>query len=174
MNESQDRYLAHQERKKKVLMQIMLERHSERAFADDPLTKEQIEGFLNAMSTAPSSCDRRGVEAKIVESRDDKALLGGLLVGGVGWIHRAPVVLLLMGKTEAYKAEGESLYMPYLDAGAMLQCAYLHATANSLACCFCNPNIRERNKPHFKAVFGEGIFCGGIAIGMPKHLQTAD
>lgn len=164
----QERYLAHQERKKQALMEIMLERHSERAFSDSAVTKGQIGRVLDAMETSPSSCDRRGVEVKIIESRDDKALLGGLLVGGVGWIHRAPVILMLMANVDAYKAEGESLYMPYLDAGAMLQCAYLHAAANGLACCFCNPNIRERNKPHFKAVFGDGIFCGAITLGWPR------
>jgi len=168
MSESQERYLAHQERKKKVLMEIMLERHSQRAFADESLSAETIAGFIAAMETCPSSCDRKGVSVRVVDGRDCKALLSGLLVGGVGWIHRAPVVLLMFADAECYKAEGEIAYMPYLDAGAMMYAAYLHATANGMACCFCNPNIREMNKAHFADIFGEGVFCGAIAIGFPR------
>lgn len=168
MNESQNRYLAHQERKKKVLLEIMLERHSERMFSEQLPSPEEVAGFISAMNTCPSSCDRKGVTVRVVNSRDDKALLGGLLVGGVGWIHRAPVILLLFGDIEAYKAEGEIAFMPYLDAGAMMYAAYLHATANKMACCFCNPNIRSHNKQHFQTIFGDGVFCGAIAIGFPK------
>jgi len=168
MNEAQERYLAHQERKKRALLEIMLERHSERAFADDALPLESIQSVMSSMRTCPSSCDRKGVRIEIVEERDQKALLGGLLVGGVGWIHRAPAILMLFGQTESYKAEGEIAFMPYLDAGAMVYAAYLHATANGLACCFCNPNIRPMNREHFQTMFGEGIFCGAIALGFPR------
>lgn len=168
MSEAQERYLAHQERKKKALLEIMLERHSERAFSELLPSFDDIAGFLSAMETCPSSCDRKGVSVRVVEGRDNKALLGGLLVGGVGWIHRAPAVLLLFGNKESYKAEGEISYMPYLDAGAMMYAAYLHATAKGMACCFCNPNIREQNKAHFEAIFGEGVFCGAVAIGFPR------
>jgi hypothetical protein len=168
MSESQERYLAHQERKKKALMEIMLERHSQRAFSEESPSVETIMELLSAMRTCPSSCDRKGVRVYALEGRDKKALLGGLLVGGVGWIHRAPVVLLMFANAECYKAEGEIAYMPYLDAGAMMYAAYLHATANGMACCFCNPNIREMNKGHFADIFGEGVFCGAIAIGFPR------
>ena len=168
MSDSQDRYLLHQERKKKALLEIMLERHSERAFADDALPDEEVQAIISSMRTCPSSCDRQGVQIRVIDGRDQKALLGGLLVGGVGWIHRAPVVLLLFGQTESYRAEGEIAFMPYLDAGAMMYAAYIHATACGLSCCFCNPNIRELNKGHFKAVFGEGVFCGAIALGYKR------
>ena len=168
MSEAQERYLAHQERKKKALLEIMLERHSERAFSDEALPLDTIQAVMAAMQTCPSSCDRKGVGIEVVEGRDQKALLGGLLVGGVGWIHRAPVVLLLFGQAESYKADGEIAFMPYLDAGAMMYAAYLHATANDLACCFCNPNIRPMNREHFQTLFGEGVFCGAIALGFPR------
>lgn len=165
----QGRYLAHQARKREVLRQLLLERHSERAFADRPVTEDDLALVMDAATRAPSSCDRRGVQVRVVRGRDDLALLGGLLVGGVGWIHRAPVVLLLHADPDAYKAPGEAAYMPYLDAGVMVGAMYLAATAHGLRCCYVNPNIRDRNRLHFETVFGPGIYCGALAVGWPRE-----
>jgi nitroreductase len=164
----QERYLAHQARKRKVLVEIMRERHSSRMFADEPPAAEVIEGVLETASMCPSSCDRRAVTVHLVTDRDDLALLGGLLVGGVGWIHRAPVVGLLFADPLAYKAIDEQRFMPYLDAGVIVQQLYLAATAAGLACCYVNPNIRPMNREHFALVFGRGIFCGAFAMGYPQ------
>jgi nitroreductase len=165
----QERYRAHQKRKREVLMGLLEERHSERVFADEDVPAEALADVLHAAERAPSSCARRGVSTRVVTERDDKALLGGLLVGGVGWVHRAPVVMLLMGDLVAYKAGDEVLFMPFLDAGCMVGQIYLAATAAGLSCCFINPNIRDHNRPHFAAVFGDGIFCGALALGLPRN-----
>lgn len=163
----QERYLAHQQRKKEVLIQIMKDRHSNRMFADERVEKEYIDALLDAKELTPSSCDRQAVQIKVIEERDEKALLGGLLVGGVGWIHRAPTILLLIADPIAYKAGDEITYMPYLDAGCVVQQLYLTATALGLHCAYANPNIRDINKQHFINTFGEGIFCGAFAVGHP-------
>lgn len=165
----QGRYLAHQQRKAAVLRELLRERHSERMFADVPLTDAELSPLLEAAERAPSSCDRRGVAVRVVRGRDDLALLGGLLVGGVGWVHRAPVVLLLQADPAAYKAAGEINYMPYLDAGAMVGQMSLAAAASGLRCCFVNPNIRQRDRGHFDGVFGRGtLHCGALAVGWPR------
>src|SRR5690606_24707934 len=116
-DEYQERYLAHQQRKREVLISLINERHSTRTFSDEPVG-EALDDLLRAGERAPSSCDRRGVAIHVVADRDSKALLGGVLVGGVGWVHRAPVVLLFMADPKAYKAGDEVAYMPYLDTGA--------------------------------------------------------
>src|SRR5690606_34653029 len=115
----QQRYLDHQARKADVLRGLLDERHSERVFADRPVGEEALALVLEAAEHAPSSCARRGVSVRVVADRDSKALLGGLLVGGVGWMHRAPTVLLLMADPVAYKAGDEIAWMPFLDAGVM-------------------------------------------------------
>lgn len=166
-DEYQERYVAHQERKKQVLIEIINERHSNRRFSDDPVDQSTIDDLLETLKTCPSSCDRRGVRTTVITERDDKALLGGLLVGGVGWIHRAPVIILLMADPVAYKAGDEIDYMPYLDAGVMVQQLYLSATAQGLHCAYANPNIRPQNQDFFHERFGEGIFCGAFALGKP-------
>lgn len=163
----QARYLAHQRRKAAVLAEVLAERHSDRRFGDQDVTEDDAAPLLAAAEQAPSSCDRRGVRAVPVRGRDERALLGGLLVGGVGWIHRAPLVILLVADPAAYKAAGELEFMPYLDAGMMAGQMWLAATAAGLAACFCNPNIRAANRGHFADRFGPGVFCGALAVGWP-------
>lgn len=169
----QERYLKHQKRKAGVLAQVLEERHSTRRFSPEPVGDEVMSLVFQAIETAPSSCDRRGVRHQLVCDRDRKALLGGVLVGGVGWVHRAPVVILLHADEVAYKAPGELEYMPYLDAGVVVGQVYLAAQEAGLKVCYINPQIRDFNRQHFAGVFGPGVYCGAIAIGWP-HESDAD
>jgi len=161
----QERYLAHQGRKAKMLKQIMEERHSDRVFGDAPVDEKDIDTLIESIYKCPSSCDRKAISHILVSDRDEKALLSGLLVGGTGWIHRAPNILLLFADPTAYKAGDEIKFMPYLDAGVVVEQLYLMATALELKACFVNPNIREMSKKHFTDVFGDGIFCGAFVFG---------
>lgn len=166
MDKHQTRYAAHQERKRDVLMKIIEERHSERRFSGD-VVGGGLEDVLRAADRAPSSCDRRGVEYRLVNDRDGKALLGGLLVGGVGWIHRAPLVVLFFANPDAYKAPREIEWNPYLDTGVMAGQMQLAAESVDLKTCFVNPNVRESNQEFFSNTFGPGLFTGALAIGKP-------
>lgn len=184
MDKFQERYLAHQAKKKSTLSgkyedeikysydqidalkTIFENRNSSRVFSGEPVTDSELEYVLNLVSTSPSSCDRKGVEYKIITDREDKETLSGLLVGGVGWIYRADKIVLLLANSEAYKSPAEKEFMPYLDAGVMIQSFYLACEALGLKCCYVNPNIRESNKIFFQERFGEfNIYCGAIAIG---------
>ena len=164
----QERYLAHQLDKQQQLIAIMSERHSNRIFSDAPLEKQKIDALIDVVEKAPSSCDRKAISVKVITDKDQKALLGGLLVGGVGWIHRAPAILLVMADPIAYKAGNEIDFMPYLDGGVVSQQLALMATTLGVHGCFANPNIRDFNKEHFQKVFGPGILTMAFAIGYPE------
>lgn len=164
----QERYADHQKRKSAVLAELVAERHSERRFADEPIDSETLDTLLHAARNTASSCDRKGVRPRLVLDRDTKALLGGLLVGGVGWIHRAPAALMLFADPVAYKAGDEIAYMPYLDAGVIVGQLHLAATALGLAGCFVNPNVRERHRELFQLHFGRELYCGAFAVGHPR------
>ena len=166
-DEYQERYLAHQERKKSVLIEIMKERHSNRMFSATPVSSSDIEILKDSCDLAPSSCARKGCYLELVTDRDDKNFLGGVLVGGVGWVHRAPAIFLIRGAIKAYKAGDEVEYMPFVDAGALAQSLYLSATSLGLHCCYVNPNIRTKHKPLFHSLYGDDLFCGAFAFGYP-------
>jgi len=165
LDKYQIRYTAHQERKKKVLIEIMKQRHSDRMFSDVPVEQEKIDELVKAVDLCPSSCDRKAVSVEVVTDRDKKALLGGILVGGVGWIHRASFIILIKANPIAYKAGNEIEFMPYLDGGVVIQQLYLMATSLGLSGCFVNPNIREMNMEHYHKIFGDEILCGSFIGG---------
>jgi len=181
----QERYLAHQERKaniltnnygtkkfkmytrsdREALLEVMKNRCSQRAFNKEEI---DLDFIYEAIELAPSSCDRKGVSVVPIVERDKKDLLSGLLVGGVGWISRASTILLLVANMDAYKSPAERDFMPYLDAGVLIETVYLAAEVSNLGCCYVNPNVRLENQKFFKDSFSIGdteLFCGALAIG---------
>jgi len=167
----QERYVKHQQQKGEVLQQIVEERHSSRIFSDKTVSGEDIDTLLAHSLYCPSSCNRHAIELSIISDKDLKNLLGGILVGGVGWINRASHIILIFADSVAYKAGDEVKFMPYLDAGIIIHQLYLTSAALRLKCCYVNPNIREMNYDHFKKVFSDKIFCGAFAIG--KEVSVA-
>jgi len=164
----QDRYLLHQKNKKKSLSgnykknidykkeeieavkKVFKNRGSDRVFNGESVS---IFDVLEMVQTSPSSCNRRGVNYKIIEDREDKEILSGLLVGGVGWVNRADKIILLYTDMEAYKSPSEKDFMPYLDAGILVQSFYLACEVMGLKVCCVNPNIRKQNKEFFNKTF---------------------
>lgn len=173
-DEYQKRYLNHQKKKKEELIQIMKERHSKRRFSDREIPDSVIEELLNVIKLAPSSCDRKAIKVKVITDKDQKALLGGILVGGVGWIHRAPAIILITADPNAYKAQNEINFMPFLDGGIVAQQLALMATTLNIHGCFANPNIRDFNVKHYHDVFGPEILTMAFAIGYPPENDTSD
>lgn len=162
----QERYLKHQ-KKKKQLLDLLNERVSQRSFIQKEIDPDKLELLLGCMTKVPSSCARQAIYGDIIGSKNSKELLGGLLVGGVGWVYRADKIILLFASREAYKGENEIDYMPYLDAGAVVATAYLICEDIELGCCYINPNIRTENLHIFRDMFGirDDIFCGALAVG---------
>lgn len=180
-DEFQERYLAHQSHpggKRDELIALVEERHSNRRFDDKQVEPELLAKLLDSLRHCPSSCDRFGVRVKVVQGRDDKALLDGLLVGGCGWIYRAPTILMLFANKNAYKGgdNGDEVqYNSYLDAGVMAQTAMLVATSLGLHTAFVNPQVRKADRDYFYSRFANDdlIFCGAIALGYP-HLEPIE
>lgn len=182
MDKFQSRYIEHQARKKEalagkyekevtyskkeqdILRRIFKNRHSSRIFNGDNVNLDYV---LELVKTSPSSCDRQAVGYVIIDDREDKEILSGLLVGGVGWVHRADKIVLLFADMDAYKSPAEKDFMPYLDAGTMIQSFYLASEVMGIKCCYVNPNIRERNKLFFNNRFNiDGkLYCGAIILG---------
>lgn len=176
-DEFQTRYLAHQTHpggKRDELIALVKERHSNRRFDDKQIEQPILDKLFDALRHAPSSCDRFGVRVKVVQDRDDKALLNGLLVGGTGWVYRAPTVLMLFANKNAYKGgdNGDEVeYNSYLDAGVLAQTAMLVATSLGLHTAFINPQVRKADRDYFYSRFANDdlVFCGAIAIGYPHQ-----
>jgi len=171
MDQYQERYLAHQQKKKVQLIEIIKTRHSDRIFSDKEIELDSIHKIMDSLEYIPSSCNRKGVYTRLIEFRDNKELLGGLLVGGVGWVHRANKIFLIIADGLAYK-EGVG-YMPYLDAGFVASNIWMTCTELGIQACFVNPNVREANKDFFRETFlrPSDIFCGAMALGYKEGVK---
>jgi nitroreductase len=158
----QDRYLRHQARKK--LQLLLAFRRSQRVFNGKPIDDNVFHDILFTATTSPSSCNRHGLKLKVIRERRDKELLGGLLVGGVGWVHRADRIILFLADPVAYASPNEKEFMHYADVGFTALPMWLMAEGYGLGAAYINPNLV--NKAVFDEYFGKGlIFCGALALG---------
>lgn len=192
--ESDDRYqqayLYHQQRKAIMLNpkkspipeipdfdDILLYRRSIRIFDNRPIPPEKHWLLTAAATHAPTSCNRQAVSCCQTDSEE----MEKLLVGGAGWLHRAPVTILFFADMMAYKSPAEQTFMPYLDTGHIAMSMQFMATRLGLGACFVNPNIREANKTMFAIKHNPNpdtlLFTGALAVGyyttrpdmMPKN-----
>lgn len=173
----QERYLRHQEIKQSKIsagqdnlpfhkysqeeqegfFHILNDRRSRR-FYSSPISRDIMAKILEAASLAPSSCNRKAVE--IISA--DKPL--DSLVGGRGWLNKAPQALLFYANMSAYKLPAEVSFMPYLDTGFIAENIYLACEALGVSCCFINPN-RTDNTLNIEGK----LFTGAMSIGMPNN-----
>lgn len=167
MDRYQKRYLEHQKKKKQQLVSIMKSRVSQRSFNGVEVPGIMVDFILSTAALSPSSCNRQAVYVVPVSERNEKEILGGVLVGGVGWAHRADKILLVFAAKEAYKAGNEVRFMPYLDGGVSIYAMMLAGEAVGVGMAYINPNIREENIRFFNERFNkkENVFLGAIAIG---------
>ena len=180
----QKRYIAHQAKKKEQLAHnvgspyekrseanfedlrgILESRRSQRLFNKEEITEDELNKLLDLARKAPSSCNRHGIKLLTVMAQDDKDLLTGLLVGGIGWVHRAQIIILFMADESAYKSPNEKDFMHYCDVGFLASYLWLTAESLNIGAAYINPNIRNTNKYIFQERFGDGIFCGALALG---------
>jgi len=177
----QERYLAHIQRKQAFLnpepevedprlhsfWHVIYTRRSQRSFLNKALAESDLHEIYDAIRHAPSSCNRQAILVKPITAYPDISILGDTLVGGKGWLSSAPLVLLLFADPLAYKSPGEIDYMPYLDAGVVVENVYLAAEALGLGCCYVNPNIRTEDLAKFDDQFNprDLQFVGALALG---------
>lgn len=174
----QERYERHQAKKKKQLafsegekaecasdvLGALELRRSQRVFNGQPIDQEIFDNILRVSEIVPSSCNRHGLKMRVISERKDKELLGGLLVGGVGWVHRADKIVLFLADPVAYKSPNEREFMHYCDVGFLAMGMWLAAEQHGIGVSYINPNISH--KDIFQEKFGhEFIFCGALALG---------
>jgi len=171
----QQRYLEHRERKKKfqteinktiyslkgkdLVFRVIKNRRSQRTFNKKPITKTEIRLLMESARFAPSSCNRQAIYIKILNEIED------LLVGGKGWINNGNKIFLIFADMKAYKSPNEVDFMPYLDAGVVIENIYLMAEVLGIGVCFVNPNIKE--KIRFNNLYNKenNRFCGAMVVG---------
>ena len=153
------------DKEKQLVQDVIDARRSQRTYNNEELTDSERNEILQQATHAPSSCNRHGISLKVVTHRHEKELLGGLLVGGVGWVHRADTIVLLFADPEAYKSPNEKEFMHYCDVGFTVMPMWYKAESMNIGVAYINPNIRKEFKGIMQKHFGKGIFVGAVALG---------
>lgn len=172
----QDRYLEHLLRKRQAIEEprlarnfwdVLSSRRSQRTFNGRLVKSDVRKALFEAVRLAPSSCNRQAIVVSTAAMREDLERLDSLLVGGRGWLGEAALGILLFADMSAYKSPAEVDFMPYLDAGCVIENLYLAAEALGLGACYVNPNIREENRKAFQEDYNDKglLFCGLMAFG---------
>lgn len=186
----QARYERHQQKKKHQLMfgqgqeseklpenysltDLLYFRRSQRVFDRKVVDEKDLEEILKTAETSPSSCNRHGLKLKVVRNRDDKELLGGILVGGAGWVHRADTIVLFLADPEAYASPREKEFMHYADVGFTAMPMWLMAETKGIGAAYLNPNVSHPDVMSLK-FSGEKIFCGALALGYYSNVLRAE
>ena len=177
VDEYQQRYLEHIERKKKMrttddkkiysydkiqdFFNILESRRSQRVFNKNEILGDEINLLLESVRVAPSSCNRQAIYIKMFDKVED------LLVGSKGWINNANKIFLLFADMKAYKSPNEIDFMPYLDAGVVIENLYLAAEVLGIGACYVNPNIRPEDKKRFDKLYNQEYnrFSGAVMFG---------
>ena len=149
----------------KDLEAILSFRRSQRVFNSEPITDKDFNKILQSATFAPNSCNRHGIKLKVVEDRREKELLSGVLVGGIGWIHRAQKIVLFWADPVAYASPNEKEFMHYCDVGFTAMSMWLMADSMGIGGSYINPNVLYTDilKEHFNGK--SYIFCGALVFG---------
>lgn len=133
-------------------------------FKTKEIPQEVLDEILKTAETSPSSCNRHGLKLKVVRKRDDKELLGGVMVGGAGWVHRADTIILFLADPVAYASQREKEFMHYADVGFTAMPMWLMAETKGVGCSYINPNLSHPDVMALKFA-GDHIFCGALVFG---------
>ena len=179
----QDRYLDHQESKKRVLdgdfssgnkkkitdsfSMIVNRRRSIRAFTSKVIDGKTLQKIIEDINNVPSSCNRRAVKMKIISDAHRKEDLDLILRGGNMWLRKADSVILFFADMSAYKSPNEVMFMPYLDAGMMMMTACYSAESQGVGSCIVNPNMSQGGELIFREEFNRRGYklCGAVVLG---------
>lgn len=163
----QERYLEHIDRKQKYecvgnykhsnkdiisLLDVMQHRRSQRVFNFEDITEKELDLIKFSVINAPSSCNRQAIYLK----EEKPEYIEKHFRGANKWGKNASKCYLVLAHKEAYKNPKELPFMPYLDAGVVVENIYLMCEVLNIGCCFVNPNCNLEF---------EDYICGAIMLG---------
>lgn len=84
------------------LHSLALQRRSVRWFEQTPVPRELIEKALRVARQAPTACNRLPYEFRVFDDPDMVQTVAGIPFGAAGYAHNIPMIVVVVGKLEAY------------------------------------------------------------------------
>lgn len=117
----------------KNVLDIILSRRSQRAFADTPITSEQVETLFEAAKWAPSSVNEQPWQYIYANKGEElwDVIFGTLHEGNQVWAKNAPVLVVSLARTTFSRNGRANAYAMY-DLGGANVLLSLQATSMGL------------------------------------------
>ncbi len=155
-----------------TLIDIMLKRRSTRRFADEPVTKEELDKILQAALLAPTSMNRKPCSFMVVERSETLKQLANCKDHGANLIENSnkAIVVLADEMISDTWCEDSSIALTYM---------HLMATELGLGSCWVQVHLRSKDKTSSEEVVREilkidshyrivGILAIGRSDDIPK------
>jgi len=151
------------------LQEAIRERRSVRKWLEKKIPEKTINQLIDAASWAPSSCNRQAVKILAVQEKEGREFLGRITNGGVGFAHKAPLLLLFMADSRVYSLPVER-HTPHLDCAAAIQNLLLKAHELGLGAVWLNWCLNQKSEAETYKRFKIPAYftiCSLVAAGYP-------
>lgn len=121
-------------------------RRSVRWFEDKPVPRELIDKAIEAAVYAPSACNRQPFEFRVLDDFDLVQEAVKLPNGTAGYSQNVPVLIVVVGKLDAYFSERDR-HLIYIDSAlASMGLVFALETMGLSSCCINWPDIEKLEK----------------------------
>lgn len=145
-------------------------RHSIRDFTNESVDEELLKKAMKLAQYAPSACNRQGVRAYVL-SKEESLKLAQRLTGIGGFADNAARLILITGKTSAYRKDETYQYI----VSASIYAAYLSLTLHAYGlggCIVQRQVVWSREWEHLRKTYDiqeDEQLCLIIAVGNLKE-----
>lgn len=160
---------SHNETRSQMLMQIIRERRSIRAYRDDSISSEEIEALVEAAIWAPSSCNRQSLFIVAVDDNEKKQKLYAWIYHTQKHVKEAPLVLVIFADQKKYPRRVKEIG-PLLDGAVAAQNILLLGHTLGLGCCLVAGILKEKQIRRLLDMPGHFKVVGMITVGRPKSI----
>lgn len=121
-------------------------RRSVRWYEDKPVPRELIDKAISAALLSPSACNRQPFEFRIFDDKELVQKVANISWGTLGFSHNFPVIIVVIGKLEAYFDERDR-HVIYIDASlASMSLMYALETLGLSSCPINWPDVEQFEK----------------------------
>lgn len=125
--------------------EVIDKRYSVRSYKSDPVPQEALDKIAEAISAAPSACNKQPWSFRVVLNEEVRAKICAVYTAD--WLKEAPAILVALGNTEDCWDRLEGTPITDLDMGIAMEHAVLAATAEGLGTCWiCAYKVAEMNQ----------------------------
>ncbi|WP_198027660.1 nitroreductase family protein [Seonamhaeicola sp. S2-3] len=118
-------------------------RRSVRWYEDRPIPRELIDKAISAALLSPSACNRQPFEFRIFDDKELVQKVANISWGTLGFSHNFPVIIVVIGKLEAYFDERDR-HVIYIDASlASMSLMYALETLGLSSCPINWPDVKQ-------------------------------